>query len=105
MKLMRRRRTTPSGRKRANLSARRLQQANSTIDIHAHFVPQGYLRLIETEGEPHGVRLRSGPNGPMILAGQFPIGPITAHYHNLDLSFCASRISLGSVVILTSKSD
>ena len=85
MKLMRRRRTTPSGRKRANLSARRLQQANSTIDIHAHFVPQGYLRLIETEGEPHGVRLRSGPNGPMILAGQFPIGPITAHYHNLDL--------------------
>ena len=56
-----------------------------TIDIHAHFVPEEYLRLIEAEGEPHGVRLRPGPNGPLIVVGQVAIGPITAHYHDLDL--------------------
>ena len=56
-----------------------------TTDIHAHFVPEEYLRIIEAEGEPYGVRLRSGANGPMIVVGQAVIGPITAHYHNLDL--------------------
>lgn len=56
-----------------------------TIDIHAHFVPEEYLRLIEAEGEPHGVRLRPGPNGPFIVLGQVAIGPITSHYHDLDI--------------------
>ena len=56
-----------------------------SIDIHAHFVPEEYLRLIEAEGEPHGVRLRPGPNGPFIVLGQVAIGPITAHYHDLHL--------------------
>jgi aminocarboxymuconate-semialdehyde decarboxylase len=55
------------------------------IDIHAHFVPEGFLRLIETEGEPYGVRLRPGSDGPMIMVGQALIGPITAHYYELDL--------------------
>ncbi|HXV83295.1 MAG TPA: amidohydrolase family protein [Candidatus Binatia bacterium] len=56
----------------------------AAIDIHAHFVPEEYLRVIETEGEPYGVRLRPGPNGPMILVGQATIGPITPDYHDLD---------------------
>jgi aminocarboxymuconate-semialdehyde decarboxylase len=56
-----------------------------TIDIHAHFVPEAYLRAIEEEGEPRGVRLLPGPDGPMIQVGPVPIGPITAHYHDLDL--------------------
>src|ERR671918_1218038 len=64
---------------------RRSPRATSTIDIHAHFVPEEYLRLIEAEGEPHGVRLRRDPNGPMIIVGQAIIGPITPHYHNLGL--------------------
>src|SRR5919106_4131897 len=63
----------------------RFPRATSTIDIHAHFVPEEYLRLIEAEGEPHGVRLRRDPNGPMIIVGQAIIGPITAHYHDLNL--------------------
>jgi len=54
------------------------------IDIHAHFVPEGYLRLIETEGQAHGVTLRPGPKGPLIMLGQVPIGPITPAYHDLD---------------------
>src|SRR5262245_6880911 len=71
---MKRRRRKPPARRRV-----------PTIDIHAHFVPEEYLRIIEAEGEPYGVRLRSGANGPMIVVGQAIIGPITAHYHNVDL--------------------
>src|SRR5918996_5615071 len=64
---------------------RRARHTTRAIDIHAHFVPEEYLRLIEAEGEPHGVRLRRDPNGPMIIVGQAIIGPITAHYYDLDL--------------------
>jgi aminocarboxymuconate-semialdehyde decarboxylase len=71
---MKHRRRKPNARKRV-----------PTIDIHAHFVPEEYLGLIEAEGEPYGVSLRPGANGPMIVVGQAVIGPITAHYHNLDL--------------------
>ncbi|MBI2528493.1 MAG: amidohydrolase [Candidatus Rokubacteria bacterium] len=53
--------------------------------MHAHFVPEGYLRLIETDGEPHGVRLRPGPDGPTIMVGQVPFGPISRRYHDLAL--------------------
>jgi aminocarboxymuconate-semialdehyde decarboxylase len=79
------RRRKPNARKRAHVPARRSRHTIPTTDIHAHFVPEEYLRLIETEGEPHGVRLRPGPNGPLIVVGQVAIGPITAHYHDLDL--------------------
>ena len=64
---------------------KRARHTASTIDIHAHFVPEAFLRAIETEGEPRGVRLIRGPNGPMIQVGPVPIGPITAHYHDPDL--------------------
>ena len=68
--------------KRARRSRRHTLRA---IDIHAHFVPEGYLRLIETEGEGYGLRLRRGPEGPLIVAGQVAIGPIGAPYHDLGL--------------------
>ncbi len=54
------------------------------VDIHAHFVPEGYLRLIEAEGQPHGLSLRPGHDGPFIMIGQVPVGPITPGYHDLD---------------------
>src|SRR6267142_6892599 len=82
---MQRQRRKSNARKRAYVPARRSRPMIPTIDIHAHFVPEEYLRLIEAEGEPHGVRLRPGPNGPLIVVGQVAIGPITAHYHDLDL--------------------
>lgn len=69
-------------KRRLKPNARKL---GPTIDIHAHFAPEEYLRLIDAEGEPYGVRLRPGPDGPMILVGQATIGPITAHYHDLGL--------------------
>jgi aminocarboxymuconate-semialdehyde decarboxylase len=82
---MKRRRTLPKARKRAAVPARRSPRATPAIDIHAHFVPAAYLRAIEAEGEPRGVRLIRGPDGPMIQVGPVPIGPITAHYYDLDL--------------------
>src|SRR6266403_5753727 len=82
---MKQRRPTLAARKRAAARARNSRHTTITIDIHAHFVPEEYLRLIEAEGEPYGVRLRPGPNGPLISVGQVAIGPITPHYHDLDL--------------------
>ena len=81
---MKQRRKTNT-RKRAAVSPQRSRHTIPAIDIHAHFVPEEYLRLIEAQGEPYGVRLRPGANGPMIVVGQAVIGPITAHYHNLDV--------------------
>jgi aminocarboxymuconate-semialdehyde decarboxylase len=81
---MKQRRPTLAARTRAAPRARR-SNSTVTIDIHAHFVPEEYLRLMEADGEPYGVRLRPGPNGPLIAVGQVAIGPITPHYHDLDL--------------------
>jgi aminocarboxymuconate-semialdehyde decarboxylase len=72
-------------RNRKSKIGRRSRQTTAAIDIHAHFVPEEYLRLIEAEGEPYGVRLRRDPNGPMIIVGQATIGPITPHYHNIEV--------------------
>ena len=73
-------------RREASTKARsRAQRAVSAIDIHAHFVPEEYLRTVAAEGEPRGVRLLSTSGGPIIQVGPVPIGPITAPYHDLDL--------------------
>jgi aminocarboxymuconate-semialdehyde decarboxylase len=82
---MKQRRPTPTAQRRAPARAARAHNTTGAIDIHAHFVPEEYLRLIEAEGEPYGLRLRPGPNGPLIAVGQAAIGPITPHYHDLDL--------------------
>ena len=47
-------------------------------------MPEKYLRLIEAEGKPYRLGLSRGSNGPSILIGDIPIGPITAHYYDLD---------------------
>lgn len=57
-----------------------------TVDIHAHFFPEGYLKLTAEEGERCGVRLsRSDPKGPVIEAGQVRTGPLRAAFSDLDL--------------------
>jgi aminocarboxymuconate-semialdehyde decarboxylase len=82
---IKRRRKVPNAPKRAAGRAQRSNHTAGTVDIHAHFVPEEYLRLIEAEGEPYGLRLRPGPNGPLIVVGQVAVGPISAHYHDLDV--------------------
>ena len=67
------------------MAERRRTPRAATVDIHAHFVPEAYLRLVETDGEPFGLRLRSSPEGHLIMSAEVPIGPITPHYYDLDL--------------------
>jgi aminocarboxymuconate-semialdehyde decarboxylase len=55
------------------------------VDIHAHFVPEAYLDLVESDGARHGVGLRRGPDGPVVMVGAIPFGPISPRYHDLDL--------------------
>jgi len=51
------------------------------VDIHAHFVPRGYLDAIREEGGPHGASLRVEPGGDVtIMVAGRPFGPITRHY-------------------------
>ncbi|HEX9143234.1 MAG TPA: amidohydrolase family protein [Candidatus Binatia bacterium] len=100
---MQRRRTKPKARKRVTSGVRRSRPGAAAIDIHAHFVPEEYLRVIEAEGEPYGLRVRQGRDGPLIMIGQFPIGPITAHYHDLDLrleAMDAERVAVHALSLM-----
>jgi aminocarboxymuconate-semialdehyde decarboxylase len=57
-----------------------------TVDIHAHFFPEAYLKLIAEAGERFGVRLsRSDPKGPAIETGALRAGPLRASFIDLDL--------------------
>lgn len=51
------------------------------VDVHAHYVPQSFLKTIEREGAPHGASLRQDGGNPVIMLGGRPYGPITRHYH------------------------
>ncbi|MGE5818509.1 MAG: amidohydrolase family protein [Deltaproteobacteria bacterium] len=100
---MQRRRTKPKARKRVPIASRNSRSGTAAIDIHAHFVPEEYLRVIEAEGEPYGLRVRQGRDGPLIMIGQIPIGPITAHYHNLDLrlkAMDAERVAVHALSLM-----
>jgi aminocarboxymuconate-semialdehyde decarboxylase len=60
--------------------------APAGIDIHAHFFPESFLRLIEQEGAPSGARLdRTNPAGPAIVAGGSSTPPLVPHFWDLDL--------------------
>ena len=54
------------------------------VDVHAHFFPEAFLRLIESEGAPHGLTLRTAAEGPTIMIGPVPIGPIARGYYDLN---------------------
>ncbi len=88
--------------RRSNIGRRALDRSQ-TIDIHAHFVPEEYLRVIEEEGEAHGVRLLPGPKGPLIQAGRMSIGPLTPHYYDLDVrlkSMDAQRVAVHALSLM-----
>ncbi len=55
------------------------------IDIHAHFYPEAFLKVIEDEGAAFGVRVdRSNPKGPAVAAGDSAGPPLDATYWDLD---------------------
>jgi aminocarboxymuconate-semialdehyde decarboxylase len=56
-----------------------------SIDIHAHFYPEGYLRLIEAEGEPFGVSCSyAAPGGPVIDVSGHKTPELEDRYYDLD---------------------
>jgi aminocarboxymuconate-semialdehyde decarboxylase len=56
------------------------------IDIHSHFFPENFLRLIEQEGAASGARIdRSKPAGPAIILAGATTPPLSAAYWDLDL--------------------
>jgi aminocarboxymuconate-semialdehyde decarboxylase len=55
------------------------------VDIHAHFFPESFLRVIEEHGGPFGARVdRANPKGPAIAAGGITGPPLDATYWDLD---------------------
>src|SRR3989475_12163021 len=51
------------------------------VDIHAHFFPESFLRVIEEHGQPFGARVdRSHPKGPAIATGGVTRPPPHATY-------------------------
>jgi aminocarboxymuconate-semialdehyde decarboxylase len=55
------------------------------VDVHAHFYPEAYLRLIEREGGPFGAGVSwASPEGPVIEIGGRRIGPLRPAFIDLD---------------------
>ena len=56
-----------------------------TIDIHAHFYPESYLKLIEAEGAEFGVSCSyDDPDGPVIDANGVKTPPLSRRYFDLE---------------------
>ncbi|OGL16305.1 MAG: aminocarboxymuconate-semialdehyde decarboxylase [Candidatus Rokubacteria bacterium RIFCSPLOWO2_12_FULL_71_22] len=55
------------------------------IDIHAHFFPEGFLRVVESDGAAFGGTVdRSNPKGPVLAAGGARTPPLDPTYYDLD---------------------
>jgi aminocarboxymuconate-semialdehyde decarboxylase len=67
------------------------------IDVHSHFFPETYLKLIEAEGAGAGARLaRSGPTAVSIVVGGAPTPPLGPEYWDLGLRLKAmNRAGVG----------
>jgi aminocarboxymuconate-semialdehyde decarboxylase len=64
------------------------------IDIHSHFFPERYLKLLETEGGSSGARVdRSNPKGPSIVTPAGPTAPLAPAYWDVDLRLKAMNRS------------
>jgi aminocarboxymuconate-semialdehyde decarboxylase len=54
------------------------------IDIHSHYYPENYLRMIEAEGGPFGAHFERTPNGVKVRVGSLFAGPIASKFIDLD---------------------
>jgi len=56
-----------------------------TVDIHAHFFPEAYLRAVELRGQAFGISLdRSDPTGPAIRVGHALGGHLRREFFDLE---------------------
>jgi aminocarboxymuconate-semialdehyde decarboxylase len=59
---------------------------HSAIDIHAHYFPETYLRLIETQGSRFDAGCDfSDPRGPKISVGGSRMPPLAHKFTDIDL--------------------
>jgi aminocarboxymuconate-semialdehyde decarboxylase len=57
----------------------------ATIDVHAHFFPESFFRVVEEAGAPFGARVdRSHPGGPIVETKAARTAPLDASYWDLD---------------------
>jgi aminocarboxymuconate-semialdehyde decarboxylase len=54
------------------------------IDIHAHYYPESYLRLIEAEGGPFCAHFERTPQGSKVRVGPLFAGPIGSSFIDLE---------------------
>ena len=56
------------------------------IDIHAHYFPESFIRLMADEGASAGAHVtRSGDKGPVLEVGMLRAGPLAQKFIDLDL--------------------
>jgi aminocarboxymuconate-semialdehyde decarboxylase len=56
------------------------------IDVHAHFFPESFIRLIEASGATSGAGVdRSNPKGPVLVVGASRTAALEPRYWDLDL--------------------
>jgi len=56
------------------------------VDVHAHFFPERFIRIIEESGGAFGASVdRSNPKGPVLVVGGSRTAPLDARYWDLDL--------------------
>ena len=57
-----------------------------TIDIHAHFYPESYLKLIAEEGAEFGVDCTyDDPDGPVLDVAGAKSPPIERRFYDLEV--------------------
>ena len=58
----------------------------ATIDIHAHYFPESFFRVVDEAGAAFGARIdRSHPGGPVVDTKGSRTAPLEASYWDLDL--------------------
>src|SRR3989304_4980301 len=56
------------------------------IDVHAHFFPETFIRVVEESGASFGAGVdRSNPKGPALVVGASRTPPLEARYWDLGL--------------------
>ncbi len=64
--------------------------ATGIVDIHAHYYPPAWTRLVREQGLRYGARYAEGPQGPLVhVEGEILSGPITPEFVDLDLRLAA----------------
>jgi aminocarboxymuconate-semialdehyde decarboxylase len=54
------------------------------IDVHAHYYPEAYLKLIEAEGGPFGAKVEDTAKGRTVQVGPLFAGPIHPKFVSID---------------------